>query len=156
MSDIDDRTRARFEITQMISTYGNCLDRGDFDGLQALFTEDAAFHVGPNPGIESPLIGARTIRESIERRWRLFFEEAQRRHVMANIVVEELAEAGARTRTVIMVFEVKRKPGSPINVHGLGFFDDVLERHDGRWLFKERHLTLDRVDYFAPGWMSPD
>lgn len=155
-SDLDYQTRETVNITQMISRYGNCLDRGDFDGLESLFTDDAEFHVAPNPGVESPLKGNRNIRSTIERRWTLFAETEQRRHVMMNIVVEDLSGDTARVRTVIIVLVVSRKPGSNVRVHGLGTFDDLLERHDGRWQFKERRLLLDRVDYFAPGWMSPD
>jgi 3-phenylpropionate/cinnamic acid dioxygenase small subunit len=155
-ADLDANVRATVEITQLISRYGNCLDRGDFDGLVACFTEDAEFHVAPNPGVESPLKGPAGIRANIERRWKLFAETEQRRHVMTNIVVEEVSGETARARTVIIVFAVAREPGSTIRPHGLGVFDDILECHDGRWQFKERRLQLDRVDYFSPGWMSPD
>ena len=151
-----ERAAATVEITQLVSHYGNCLDRGDFDGLQALFTDDAEFHVGPDPGVESPLRGSDGIRQGIERRWRTFADREQRRHVMLNVVVESLTPDEAKVRTTIVVLVVGRSGGEQVKVHGLGVFDDILVRRGDNWLFRDRRLALDRIDYFAPGWVSPD
>lgn len=154
--DRTERAVATTEITQLICHYGNCLDRGDFDGLQALFAEDAEFHVGPDPGVESPLRGSAGIRQTIERRWRTFADREQRRHVMSNVAVGSLTADEAEVRTTIVVFVVGRSRGERVEAHGLGVFDDTVVRRGGNWLFRERRLVLDRIDYFAPGWVSPD
>lgn len=152
---MDDTTRAKFEITELISHYGNRLDAGDFDGLEALFAGDAVFTVVPGEGVP-PLIGSRQIRETIEQRWSVVHEGAQRRHVMSNIVVESVDGDVARARTVLVVYEVAKQPGAQVQVHGMGVYEDTLTLVDGRWRFRERRLTLDRTDYFAPGWTSTD
>ena len=154
--DRAERAVATTEITQLIGHYGNCLDRGDFDALQALFTDDAEFHVGPDPGVDSPLRGNAGIRQTIERRWRTFADREQRRHAMLNVVVESLTPDEAEVRTTIVVFVVGRSSGDHVKAHGLGVFDDIVVRRGDTWLFRERRLVLDRVDYFAPGWVSPD
>ena len=154
--DRTERAVATTEITQLICHYGHCLDRGNFDGLQALFTEDAEFHVGPDPGVESPLRGDAGIRQTIERRWRTFAGREQRRHVMSNVAIGSLTAEMAEVRTTITVFVVGRGRGEQVHAHGLGVFDDIVVRRGDTWLFRERRLVLDRVDYFAPGWVSPD
>lgn len=150
---MDNATRVRVDIAELISRYGNCLDAGDFDGLESLFVEDAVFRIVPDNGVP-PLEGSRGIREAVERRWALVHQGAQRRHVMSNIVVEELAGDRARARTVLLVYDVAKAPGSQIHLHGMGVYEDALVRRGGTWRFRERRLTLDRADYFAPGWMS--
>ena len=150
---MDDTIAAKFEITELISRYGNCLDAGDFDGLEAAFTRDAVFLVVPDHGVP-PMRGARVIRDTIEKRWSLVHRKAQRRHVMSNIVVDSVEGDQARARTVLLVYEVAKAPGSEIHLHGMGVYEDVLAREGGRWCFSERRFMLDRVDYFGPGWVS--
>ena len=150
---MDDVIAAKFEITELIGRYGNALDSGDFDRLEAMFTDDAAFHVVPAEGVP-PMRGGRAIRDTIEKRWKLVHRNAQRRHVMSNIVVESVDGDRARARTVLLVYEVAKAPGSEIHLHGMGVYEDVLARQDGRWCFAERRFILDRTDYFGPGWVS--
>lgn len=147
--------RAKFEIVELINHYGNCLDGGRFDELERLFTADAVFRILPGNDVP-PLQGARGIREAVERRWSLVHQGAQRRHVMNNVVVESLAADGrsARARTVLLVFEVGKAPGSAIHPHGMGVYEDDLVHDGDAWRFRERCLHLDRTDYFAPGWVS--
>ena len=73
---------------------------------------------------------------------------------MSNIVVESVDGDHARARTVLLVYEVAKVTGSLIHLHGMGVYEDVLARQDGRWRFAERRLILDREDYFSPGWES--
>ena len=155
MTSTLDELRARIAIEQVIVRYGNCLDRGEFDGLAALFAEDAEFHIDPDPGVESPLVGA-AIRDSIEDRWREMNAVEQRRHVMSNIEIVELSSSAARVRTTLTIFAVARIPNSPVRLHGLGVYDDLLELQRGRWVFTKRRLYVDRRDYFAPGWVSAE
>ena len=150
-----DETAAKFEISELISRYGNCLDSGDFAELEALFTADAVFRVEPSDHVPE-LVGSLHIRQAIEERWKVVHEGAQRRHVMSNIVVESIDGDTATARTVLLVYEVAKARGSTVQLHGLGVYEDTLERSSGRWRFKERRLILDRTDYFAPGWTSAE
>jgi 3-phenylpropionate/cinnamic acid dioxygenase small subunit len=152
---MNDAATAKFAITELIARYGNCLDAGDFDGMEALFEPDAVFTIVPDDGIP-PLVGSRNIRQAVEERWALVHRGAQRRHVMSNIVVESLDGNTATARTVLVVYEVAKQPGSAIEVHGMGVYEDSLVLVEGAWRFRERRLILDRSDYFAPGWTSTD
>lgn len=156
MTPTDD-VRARVEIAELLARFGNALDAGDFDALEALFSADAEFHIEPPPAdVALPLRGARGIRDTIERRWAVVSHEEQRRHVIANVVVDDLVAGRARVRSVLTVLAVGRRPGSTVEVHGLGIYDDVVERQGDRWVIAERRLRVDRAEYFAPGWTSPD
>jgi 3-phenylpropionate/cinnamic acid dioxygenase small subunit len=148
--------RDHIEIVQLISRYGNCLDRGEFDELAALFTEDGEFHIDPSPGIDSPLRGRTEIRSSIEKRWRVMNEAEQRRHVMSNIEITRLSGDTAEARTTLTIFAAERGVGKPVRLHGLGVYADTLQRDGQSWLFRERRLSVDRRDYFAPGWVSAE
>lgn len=146
---------ARFLVTELISRYGNCLDAGEFDALESLFTVDAVFRIEPGTGVP-PLEGSRAIREAVERRWTQVHKESQRRHLMSNIVVESVAPDGrsASARTVLVVYEVGKAAGSQIHLHGMGVYEDRVVLDGGQWRFRERRLILDRRDYLAPGWTS--
>ena len=137
--DRAERAVATTEITQLIGHYGNCLDRGDFDALQALFTDDAEFHVGPDPGVDSPLRGNAGIRQTIERRWRTFADREQRRHAMLNVVVEALTPDEAKVRTTIVVFVVGRVPAETMSrPTDWALFDDIVVR-------RSRHMAVPRT-----------
>lgn len=146
---------AKFEITELVSRYGNALDAGEFDALEALFTPDAVFRILPQRNVPD-LEGRQAIRAAVENRWSLVHEAAQRRHAMSNIVVESIDGDQATVRTVLVVYETPKTERSSVNVHGAGIYQDHVVRTDEGWRFAERCLTLDRLDYFAPGWTSTD
>ena len=150
-----DDIQTKFLIAELISRYGNALDSGAFDELESLFTDDAVFRIEPDTGVP-PLQGKRGIRMAVERRWTLVHMESQRRHVMSNIVVAPVSADGCSStaRTVLVVYEVGKAPGSQIHLHGMGVYEDALVLEAGQWRFRERRLILDRSDYFAPGWTS--
>jgi 3-phenylpropionate/cinnamic acid dioxygenase small subunit len=152
LDELGDRTA----IVQLIARYGNCLDRGEFDDLAALFFEDSEFHIDPSPGVESPLRGRSEIREMIERRWQVMNVVEQRRHVMSNIEIIELSGNTAEVRTTLTIFAVERGPDKSVRLHGVGVYSDTIERGEHAWLFRERRLSVDRRDYFAPGWVSAE
>ncbi len=146
--------RDRFDLHELVCRYANCLDAGDFDGMAALFADDSAFHIDPAPEIGSPLVGGRAIADTVRKRWNLVHGSERRRHLMSNIVVQELAEDTARLFSVVTVLSVRPEAGSAVHLHGMGAYDDRCERLGGRWIFRERRLSMDRRDYFAPGWVT--
>ena len=52
----------RFAITDLINMHGHLVDRGDFDGLGALFTEDVSYDVSALGG--GVVAGLAAIREA--------------------------------------------------------------------------------------------
>jgi ketosteroid isomerase-like protein len=50
----------RFAITDLINLHGHLMDRGDFDGAEALFTPDVVYDVSAfGAGVQTGLAGAR-------------------------------------------------------------------------------------------------
>jgi 3-phenylpropionate/cinnamic acid dioxygenase small subunit len=80
----------------------------------------------------------------------------QRRHVMSNIEITRLSGDTAEARTTLTIFAVERGADKPVRLHGLGVYADTLQRGEQSWLFQERRLSVDRRDYFAPGWVSAE
>ncbi|GAA3534521.1 hypothetical protein GCM10022222_17580 [Amycolatopsis ultiminotia] len=53
-------TEDRFAIEDLINLHGHIVDRGDLDGLSALFAEDVVYDVGPMGG--TALVGLAAVR----------------------------------------------------------------------------------------------
>lgn len=136
---------ARMEILDVISRYSVHIDAGEFDRLQALFTDDAVFDITPDPVfMKVPVHGGRAIREALEARYRVVVKEAQRRHVMTNTIFDELSSDRAGTRTFLSVFSVPKGAGA-IELRGTGVYNDKLVRKGGAWQIKERFLVMDAL-----------
>ncbi len=143
MTDASD-TASRQEITEVIAKYAVYIDAGEFDQLESLFAEDAVFDITPDPGIVPvPVRGGRQIREALEERYRLVSPQAQRRHLMTNTVIDELAGDRARARSFLTVLSVPKSAGGGVELRGTGVYNDTLERRKQMWLFTERRLVLD-------------
>lgn len=143
MTDASD-TASRQEITEVIAKYAVYIDAGEFDQLESLFAEDAVFDITPDPGIVPvPVRGGRQIREALEERYRLVSPQAQRRHLMTNTVIDELAGDRARARSFLTVLSVPKSGGGGVELRGTGVYNDTLERRKQMWLFTERRLVLD-------------
>jgi hypothetical protein len=134
---------ARMRIAELVDRYGVYIDAGEFDDLERLFSEDAVFDITPDPGIVPvPIHGSRRIRDALEQRYAVVSREAQRRHLMTNLVIDELTDSTARSRVFLTVLSVP-KVGGGVEVRGTGVYNDRFERRDGRWVFAERKLTVD-------------
>jgi hypothetical protein len=139
MSDLAD---ARFAISDLVLTYAERIDLGDFDGVADLFTHAEVTAEGTpdvNRGKEAVLA---------------MFSNATRRypngtpltkHVTTNLIVEVELEAGTATgRSYFTVFQAV--PGSlALQPVIAGRYRDRFERVDGAWRFAARHMIVDLV-----------
>ena len=136
---------ARMEIQDVISRYSVHIDAGEFDRLQALFSDDAVFDITPDPVfMKVPVKGGRAIREALEARYRVVVKEAQRRHVMTNTIFDELGADHAATRTFLTVLSVPKGPGG-IELRGTGVYNDKFVCRNGVWQIRERFLVMDAL-----------
>jgi hypothetical protein len=136
---------ARMEIQDVISRYSVHIDAGEFDRLQALFSDDAVFDITPDPVfMKVPVKGGRAIREALEARYRVVVKEAQRRHVMTNTIFDELGADNAATRTFLTVLSVPKGPGA-IELRGTGVYNDKFVCRNGVWQIRERFLVMDAL-----------
>lgn len=127
-------------VTNLIATYAELVDDGDFAGVGALFA-DAVFH-----GSGVPAEG----REAVEKMLRdtvILYEDGTPRthHATTNIAVEVDEEAGtAAARSYVTVFQAP--PGLPLQPIAAGRYKDRFERSgDGRWRFAERRVRIRLV-----------
>ena len=135
----------RSQLLEVIARYAHYMDAGEFDELEALFSEDARFDIKPDPGIVPvPISGRGTIRSALEERFLVVSREAQRRHLMTTTIVDELTETAAAARTFLTVLSVP-KSGGAVELRGTGVYHDRFVRIGGAWLFSERTLHVDAL-----------
>ena len=88
--------------------------------------------------------GRRRIREVLEGRYDVVSKVDQRRHLITNLVIDELGGDEAVTRCFLTVLSVPKSGGS-VELRGTGVYHDRLRRIDGSWLIAERRLVLDAL-----------
>ena len=128
-----------FAIHNLIYSYCDCLDRGDFNGMANLFA-NADFYVPSHP---QPLAGPAEIVAAYRENVRIYPETGtpRTRHITTNVMIESDGPDAARTQSYFIVFQATdRAPLQPII--GGRYFDRFV-RLDGRWRFKERRIDCD-------------
>lgn len=140
-----DAAASRQEISEVLCRYAVYVDDGEFDRLETLFASDATFDITPDPKfVAVPAIGRQKVRETLEGRYDVVSKVDQRRHLITNIVIDELGDDEAVTRCFLTVLSVP-KSGGPVELRGTGVYHDRLRRMDGSWLIAERRLVLDAL-----------
>jgi hypothetical protein len=139
MSDIAD---ARFAISDLVLTYAERIDLGDFNGVADLFTHAVVTAEG--------MEGAQQGRDAVLA---MFTNSTRRypngtpltKHVTTNLIVEvDLAAGTATGRSYFTVFQAV--PGSlPLQPVIGGRYRDRFERVGGVWRFAARHMIVDLV-----------
>ena len=126
-------------IENLISTYAELVDDGDFAGVGHLLA-DATFIARNVPITGRDAIEA-MLRDSV-----VLYEDGTPRtkHLVTNIIVEvdeEAGTAGARS----YVTALQALPDLPLQPIVSGRYHDRFERRDGRWRFVERRVHIDLV-----------
>ncbi|MER8186866.1 nuclear transport factor 2 family protein [Kitasatospora sp. NPDC094015] len=126
-------------VENLIATYAELVDDGDFAGLGRLLAR-ATF-----TGSGEPVSG----REAIEQRFCdtvIRYEDGTPRtqHVTTNLAVEVDEDAGtAVSRSYVTVLQAL--PGFPLQTIAASRYRDRFERHDGQWSFAERQVRIALV-----------
>jgi 3-phenylpropionate/cinnamic acid dioxygenase small subunit len=121
-------------IENLIATYAELVDDGDFAGVADLLAE-ATFTGGA---------GSVSGRDAIEKMLReslIVYDDGTPRtkHVTTNVAVEVGVEAGtAVSRSYFTVLEAL--PGLALQPIVSGRYQDRFERRDGQWRFVERRV----------------
>jgi 3-phenylpropionate/cinnamic acid dioxygenase small subunit len=126
-------------IENLIATYAELVDDGDFAGLGALLA-DATF-----TGSGVPVSGPDAIEKMFLDMLIVYDDGTPRtRHVTTNIVIDPDEEAGtAVSRAYFTVLQAL--PGLALQPIVSGRYRDRFERCDGRWRFTERRVLVDLV-----------
>jgi 3-phenylpropionate/cinnamic acid dioxygenase small subunit len=126
-------------IENLISTYAELVDDGDFAGVGHLLA-DATFIARNVPITGRDAIEA-MLRDSV-----IVYEDSTPRtkHLVTNIIVEVDEEAGtADARSYVTALQAL--PDLPLQPIVSGRYHDRFERRDGRWRFVERRVHIDLV-----------
>jgi 3-phenylpropionate/cinnamic acid dioxygenase small subunit len=130
-------------IENLIATYAELVDNGDFAGLGALLA-DATF-----TGSGAPVSGAADI-EQMFRDMLIVYDDGTPRtkHVTTNVIIDADSDEGAgegtgtaTARSYVTVFQAR--PGLTLQAIMSGRYQDRFERRDGHWRFTERQVRVD-------------
>jgi hypothetical protein len=126
-------------IGNLIATYAEFVDSGDFAGVGALLAE--ATFTGSSGTVRGRDGVERMLRENV-----IVYEDGtpRTRHITTNVIIEVDEEAGtAAARSYFVVLQALSDQSlQPI---ASGRYEDRFERRDGEWCFVERRVRTDLV-----------
>lgn len=128
------------EVRQLLARYNFAIDLGDIEGWAACFTLDGAFQCSGLPD-GNPFGGRHEGADALRAYATTHFSHAKgkARHWNWNLEVDGDGEV-ATMRCYLLALRV----GTPPTVAGsTGIYRDRLRKVGGRWLFEERHVTID-------------
>ncbi|MBE1485757.1 nuclear transport factor 2 family protein [Plantactinospora soyae] len=125
-------------IENLIATYAELVDTGDFVALASLFT-DASFTLNSGERLD----GRDAIQRLAHDTLVLYDDGTPRtKHVTTNVIVEVDEAAGtADSRSYFTVFQALTD--FPLQAVACGRYRDRFERRDSGWRFVERQVVTD-------------
>jgi 3-phenylpropionate/cinnamic acid dioxygenase small subunit len=120
----------------LLATYAECIDAGDFDGVGALFADAAIL----DPSGAEVARGARSVSRLFEATTRRFEDGTPRtKHVTTNAIVEDGPDDGEVTvRSYFVVLQ--QVDGGALQPIVAGRYRDRMAFVDGGWRFHERRM----------------
>lgn len=125
----------RLEIHELTARYAWSLDTGDEDAFVDCFCRDGEL-VWDVFEAEGRWGGAAALRAFIGY-FRQRPESAGRQHHVSNLIVTP-TDSGATAKSYVAV-ALRREPG-PHQLHVMGYYEDELQREQGRWRFARRFI----------------
>lgn len=126
------------EIRNLLGSYCECMDRGDFDGIGALFAHGTLADEHGTP----IAAGAEAVTAFYRAGTQLYDGSPRTKHLVSNSVVEVDDEAGhAVVRSSYVVFQ--QTATLPLQAIIAGRYRDTVDRTDGTWRFAERRFFVD-------------
>jgi len=124
------------EIENLLYSYAERIDLGDFEGVADLFEHAVITSPGAEPGPS----GRDAALEIYRRSTRLYPDGTPKtKHVTTNSIIE--VDEGSGTATARSYFTVlQRLDDFPLQVIIAGRYHDRFERAEGRWRFSERMM----------------
>ncbi|GAA0596322.1 nuclear transport factor 2 family protein [Kutzneria viridogrisea] len=124
-------------IANLIATYAELVDDGDFAGLGELLAE-ATF-----TGSGEPVRGRDAIRKMFEDTVIRYGDGTPRtKHVTTNLIIEVDEQAGtASARSYFTVLQAL--PDFPLQTIASGRYRDRFRVRDGQWFFVQREARVD-------------
>ena len=127
----------RLAIAEVYTKYAMAWDDQDLELLAACFTENVEF-IPPNADAPART-GIKASQDRLVQRHReANFRE---RHITTHPVIRTLEESRAEASVEAVIF--RSQDGATPALRGMGRYDDILEKRDGRWKFARRVFTRD-------------
>lgn len=126
-------------IENLITTYAELVDDGDFAGLGALLA-NATFTGGSGP------VNGRDAIEKMFQDTLITYDDGtpRTRHIITNFAIEVDEEAGAAVSRSYFT-ALQALPDLPLQPIASGRYHDRFRRRDGQWSFAERRVSVDLV-----------
>jgi salicylate 5-hydroxylase small subunit len=140
---------AQYRVDQFNASYGDILDRGDYDAWVNQFTEDCYYRIVPRENYDAGLpLSIMALESQGMLRDRaygitttLFHAPYYQRHVIG--VAQVLSDDGVTIKATANYAVFRTKPGSVSEVYNVGrYIDQLLRTADGLKL-KERICVFD-------------
>ena len=130
-------------IKNLIYTYADRIDAGDYEGLARLFehTEITA------EAMDEPIRGSEQVLAMYTASTRKYEDTGtpKTKHITTNVIIEVDEEHDAATAKAYYTV-MQAVPGSlPLQPVISGRYRDEFERVDGVWRFSRRHMYIDLV-----------
>lgn len=120
-------------IRALVVEYARCVDAGDFDGLQAVFTPDATAELGGN--------GQSSFEELRARMGEALGRFASWEHIVGDTEVR--LDGDTATASTPILAHHYREPGQEPPVYTLtGTYEDRLVRDGSGWRIEHRSLVV--------------
>lgn len=128
------------EIRQLLARYNFSIDLGDPDGWAGCFTADGAFECSGVPE-GSPFGGRHEGTAGLVAYATTHFATAKghARHWNWNLQIDGDGDT-ATMRCYMLALSIGRAPEV---LGSTGIYVDRIRKVDGRWLFEDRHVTMD-------------
>lgn len=127
------------EIRQLRMRYARCLDSGDFEGFDAVFTPDAIVSV-----TVGEMVGLAAIKTELAKAYRHYDRDGRGHYPFVHAITNhEVTLAGdeATGRCYLIDFETASKP-EPNPLLLLGIYADQYRRIDGVWRIAASQLDV--------------
>jgi 3-phenylpropionate/cinnamic acid dioxygenase small subunit len=143
-----------FQIQNLIYRYADLLDRGDLDGVGALFEHAEVYMPGDTEPMSKPGQNRMT---DMFRHWNQTYPETggtlRTRHVTTNVIIEEDGPGFARTQAYFTVLQ--STPDFALQPIAGGTYKDRFEKVDGAWRFCERREEMPLVGDLSRHLLHP-
>ncbi len=130
----------RLELHELFARYAWSYDEGRFDRLAELWTPDAVFEIRGGVGAMPATMHGRDEIVATMRDRRAETQPAQRRHLITDVVVEEVAGDRARASAYLLLGSTT---DGVLALPVTGTYRNAYARVDGRWHIQHQVLTLD-------------
>ena len=126
-------------ILNLLFSYAERVDAGDFDGVSALFERAQVFMAGPDhPAVPGSMVGA-----VMAKFVRTYDGSPLTKHLVTNSIIESTSPDEATTRSQFTVLQAVPDV-LPLQLVASGRYHDRFVRDDGsRWRFAERVMLVD-------------